>query len=202
MAMIRVLTGFILAMATLLTAGTPAEAQAYRVKSGDQLRVEVIEDPGLNRDLLVLPDGSITMPLAGSVPARGRTLSEIQRALTTQLTPNFASPPTVFVSIAGLGGSSGPVAPATIDIFILGEAANPGKISVERGTSLIQVFAEMGGFTPFAATKRIQLRRVDNGSEAIYPLNYDAMIEGNSRNGLTTLRDGDVIVVPQRRLFE
>jgi polysaccharide export outer membrane protein len=61
----------------------------------------------------------------------------------------------------------------------------------------------MGGFTRFAATKRVQLRRTDaNGAETIYPLNYDAIEAGTSPNGAAVLVDGDVIMVPQRRLFE
>ena len=41
----------------------------------------------------------------------------------------------------------------------MGEAANPGKLDVKRGTTLLQAFAQMGGFSPFAATKRVQLHR-------------------------------------------
>ena len=55
----------------------------------------------------------------------------------------------------------------------------------------------------FAATKRIQLRRVDaSGTEKVYLINYKAIEDGSSRNGATVLQEGDVILVPQRRLFE
>lgn len=200
--MLRVLMGLALTIATLL--GAPAQAQNYRIQRGDVLKVEVVEDPGLNRDLLVLPDGRVSLPLAGSVQAAGQTLEQVQRTLATQLGPNFNAPPTVFVSIAGLApkAPTGPIEPATIDIYVLGEVSKPGKLTIEPGTTLLQAFSQMGGVTPFAATKRIQLRRSDSGSEKIYPMNYEAILAGTSRNGLTALRDGDVIVVPQRRLFE
>jgi polysaccharide biosynthesis/export protein len=87
---------------------------------------------------------------------------------------------------------------------VVGEAAKSGKIGVAPGTTVLQFFAEMGGFSKFAATKRIQLRRTDakTGEETIYNLNYDAIEAGSSGAGSTTLADGDVIVVPQRKLFE
>jgi polysaccharide export outer membrane protein len=86
----------------------------------------------------------------------------------------------------------------------LGEASSPGKLTVDPGTTLLQAFAQMGGFTPFAATSRLQLRRTDpvTGRETVYSINYEAIESGTSRNGVATLLDGDVIIVPQRRLFE
>jgi polysaccharide export outer membrane protein len=80
----------------------------------------------------------------------------------------------------------------------MGEAATPGKLELKRGTTLLQAFAQMGGFSPFAATKRVQLRR---GGQ-ITTLSYDAIERGTSTAGSTVLQDGDVIVVPQRKLFE
>jgi polysaccharide export outer membrane protein len=73
---------------------------------------------------------------------------------------------------------------------------------VERGTTLLQFLAESGGLTPFAATKRIQLRRTDAaGQERSYLFNYDAVMSG-AQTTVITLQKGDVIIVPQRRLFE
>jgi polysaccharide export outer membrane protein len=97
---------------------------------------------------------------------------------------------------ASTGG--GTKAAATIEIFVMGQAANPGKLDVKRGTTLLQAFAQMGGFSPFAATKRVQLHRAGN----ITTLSYDAIERGTSTAGATILQDGDVIVVPQRKLFE
>lgn len=190
-------------------AGPAAAQDAYRIHPGDTLRIEVLEDATLNRSVLVSPDGRISVPLAGSVMAAGNPLEAIQRAVAAQLSPNFAAPPSVFVSVERLaapvvaGPVGPPAAPPTMDIFIIGEVGNPGKLQVAPGTTVLQVFAQMGGFTKFAATSRVQLRRVDAaGVEQIYALDYDAIVAGSNPNGRTTLAQGDVIVVPQRRLFE
>jgi polysaccharide export outer membrane protein len=192
----------------VLSLASAAEAQNYNIRPGDVLRIEVIEDPTLNRSVLVPPDGKIVVPLAGSVQASGRGVDAVQSDLAALLAPNFAASPSVFVSIeqvaqAAPAAAAAAAAPPTIDIFVLGQANNPGRLAITPGTTLLQLFAEMGGFSPFAATKRIQLRRTDStGTEQVYLINYDAIEAGASKNGATVLREGDVIVVPQRRLFE
>ena len=195
--------------AALGLVGPTAAQDAYRIRPGDTLRIEVLEDATLNRSVLVSPDGRISVPLAGSVLAAGNSLDVIQSAVAAQLSPNFAAPPSVFVSVERLaermptGPLAPPAAPPTIDIFVIGEVGNPGKLQVTPGTTVLQLFAQVGGFTKFAATSRVQLRRVDAaGVEQIYALDYDAIAAGSNPNGRTTMAEGDVIIVPQRRLFE
>jgi polysaccharide export outer membrane protein len=186
----------ILAMATETVA-----QEGYLIRPGDVLRVEVLEDPGLNRTTLVSPDGRISFPLAGGVVAAGRTLEELQNDLAAKIGANFAVVPNVFISLEQVAeprASAEAGTAATIEIFVMGEAASPGKLDVKRGTTLLQAFAQMGGFSPFAATKRVQLRRAGQ----ITTLSYDAIERGTSTAGATVLQDGDVIVVPQRKLFE
>lgn len=190
-------------LALLTTFVGAANAQdGYKLRGGDTLTVEVLEDPALNRTLLIAPDGRITMPLAGGVRAAGRTLESVQAELATKLTPNFAASPTVYLALQSRADvptrSSTPTQAALIGVFVMGEASKPGRLDLAPGTTVLQAFAQMGGFSKFAATKRIQLRR---GTQ-IYPLNYNAIEAGKSNAGNTVLSDGDVIVVPQRKLFE
>ncbi len=200
--MIRYFFALVGGLFALLALPSTALAQdGYRIRAGDTLRIEVLEDPSLNRSSLVAPDGRIAVPLAGGIRASGRTVEDVQADLSTRLAPNFATTPTVFISVERLaerqpGGP--PAAAPTITIYVLGEAAKPGKLEVTPGTTVLQLFAEMGGFSKFAATKRIQLRR----DSTTYSLDYKAIEAGTSTSGATTLVDGDVIVVPQRKLFE
>ena len=178
-----------------------AQAQdGYRLRSGDILRIEVLEDPTLNRSALVAPDGRISMPLAGNVRASGQTLEAVQAALQARLAPNFAAPPTVFVALERQPEPRvrQEAAPVRLNVFVVGEARNPGRIEVAPGTTLLQAFGQMGGFTNFAATKRVQLRR---GSDQ-WVIDYRAIEAGHSTAGNIPLADGDVIIVPQRGLFE
>jgi len=181
--------------------------ESYRIKPGDVLRIEVLEDSSINRDTLVLPDGRISVPLAGTVAAAGRTLTQVRENVTQALAPNFSSGPTVFMSMARLAQDDLQM-PAqadedTVPIYVMGEVANPGKVEVAEGTTMLQLLAEIGGFSRFAATQRVQLRRVGkDGKERVYNVNYKDILAGKSGIGMTVMAPGDVIIVPERRLFE
>jgi polysaccharide export outer membrane protein len=189
-----------------LVAASAASAQTdFRIGPGDTVRIEVLEDPSLNREVLVLPDGSLSFPLAGAVQAGGQTTTQLESAVASALAPNFATTPTVSVSVAGLAPRAATGSARTIDVFIMGQVANGGGlVQVERGTTVLQALALSGGFTRFAATKRIQLRRTDpqTGAQSVYNIDYRAIEQGASSIGGTVLADGDVIIVPERRLFE
>ena len=182
-------------------AGAATAQSSYSIQPGDTLQVEVLEDPNLGRNVLVLPDGSISFPLAGSVQAGGRTVDSVARTISVTTGRRFRDR----ADGAGLGGLSGPRQRSDLmDIYIIGEANQPGLREVETGMTLLQFLAASGGLSRFAAKKRIQLRRIDpnSGQERVYRFNYNSMGGDNSISGTTVLAPGDVIVVPERRLFE
>lgn len=196
-----------IACVTVFTSAAAADS-AYKIRNGDILRVEVIEDPSLNRTVLVSPDGRISMPLTGAIQASGKTIEDIQRQLASGLSASFAARPNVFVAVERLAerrvvAPRAPTPDPTIEIFVMGEVGKPGKVTLAPGSNVLQAFAEMGGFTRFAASSRVQLRRpAADGSEALVELDYKAIESGQSSAGMTELVAGDIIVVPQRRLFE
>ncbi len=192
-------------------AGAVAAQSGYNIKPGDRLQIEVLEDTNLNRSVLVLPDGSISFPLAGTVRAGGRNVGAVAQSLSSAIADNFAVEPTVVVSVVELApvqprstAPAAPVAPDLMNVYILGEANAPGRKEVLPGTTLLQFLAEAGGLSRFAAEKRIQLRRIGakSGQEKVYRFNYRTMGAGNSISGATVLAPGDVIFIPERRLFE
>lgn len=210
--MFRTLLGLLLAILLV----PAAWAQGYRVQPGDVLQMEVLEDPSLNRSLLVLPDGTLSLPLVGSIRATGQSVEALRGAISTALAPNFASPPTVYLSVGQLNPVTSAVNNAaaaaaaanyqpygTVSVYAVGQVNAQGRLDVRTGTTLLQFLAETGGLTPFAATKRIQLRRPNTktGTETVYNYNYKA-VQAGAKAPTIVLRDGDVIVVPERKLFE
>ena len=190
----------LLAVLAVLLAAPMAIAQSagYRIQPGDQLAITVLEDDTLNRQLLVLPDGSISVPLAGTIRAGGRSVELVESAIADRLASNFAVRPSVFVSVVSVDETYG-----TFPIFVMGQVATPGVVEVEPGTTMLQAIALAGGLDRFAATKRIQLRRSDStGQERLYLFNFKAVERGGAIQSMITLREGDVILVPERRLFE
>ena len=192
---------FLLAALLALLAAPLAYAQSagYRIQPGDQLAITVLEDETLNRTTLVLPDGSISVPLAGTVNAAGRSVDAVESAIADRLASNFAVRPSVFVSVVAVTEEV-----ETFPIFVVGQVGEPGQREVEPGTTMLQAIALAGGLDRFAATKRIQLRRADpsTGQERLYIFNYNAVERGGAIQSMITMREGDVIVVPERHLFE
>jgi polysaccharide export outer membrane protein len=189
--------------ATFVTTEVMAQ-DGYRIRPGDILAVEVVQDPNLNREVLVLPDGSVNFPFAGAVQAGGLTTGQVQAQIAQGIAPNFAVQPTVFVNVRQIGQQAATGARRTIDVFFLGEVAGPGLQEVPRGTTLLQGLSLGGGFTNFAATRRIQLRRTNphTGETSMVTLDYRALSDGGILRNDPVLADGDVILVPERRLFE
>ena len=112
---------FALLAAALMLPGLAGVANAqdnYRVKSGDLLQVEVIEDPSINRQVLVTPDGRISIPLAGTVKASGRSVDQVQADIASKLAPNFATTPTVFVSVNSVAYEDPALADAGVTIDV------------------------------------------------------------------------------------
>ena len=195
---------FLLALVATLFAASAFAQSGYQIRPGDTLSIEVLEDSSLNRSVLVLPDGTISFPFAGSIAAAGRTASQVDAAITAGIAGNFASEPNVFVTVASLTQTPTASGGGSISVYMMGEIASPGQKSLRRGTTLLQALAETGGFTAFAAKKRIVLRRTDarTGQQSVSTINYKAIADGAAIGGDIVLRSGDVIIVPERRLFE
>lgn len=196
---------FLLALWSLLIAVPAAYAQSnYRIQPGDSLAIEVLEDSSLNRSILVLPDGTVNFPFAGSIRASGKTAAQLQNEITAGIASNFASPPTVFVTVAQLAPVEAGAITDGINVYFVGEILTPGLQAVEPGTTFLQAVAQSGGFTPFAATKRVQLRRFDarTGRQSTFTMDFKALGRGANLTNNIVLQDGDVILVPERRLFE
>ena len=201
----------IFAIVVLALTATALWAQsAYRVQPGDVVVMEVLEDSTLNRSLVVLPDGTINVPFAGSVRAGGRTVTQIESAITSGIAPQFAQRPNVFVSVTPAPRETAPVIAApveveeeTIRVYFVGEVNNPGLRELPPGTTFLQGVSTSGGLTRFAATKRLQLRRTDaSGRPTLVTINFHALSLGAQLQQDIHLHDGDVILVPERRLFE
>ncbi|MEO0957258.1 MAG: polysaccharide biosynthesis/export family protein [Pseudomonadota bacterium] len=211
----------IAALAATLTLCGVAAAQEFTLKPGDVISVTVLEDENLSRQALVQPDGLISLPLAGTIQAEGRTPEQVQQAILARLASDFITPPTVTVALQSLGeqsrleqsgalveeeGLEGELDTPLLagQVFVIGSVGRPGAVLIEPGRQLtvLQALALAGGPGVFAASKRIQVRRRTDTGEEVFLFNYDDVEEGDRSIEPLVLVDGDVIVVPERGLFE
>lgn len=180
------------------TSNLPPET-AYTLGSGDRLRVEVFEVPEYTGEFAVLVDGTINMPVIGSVLVRGLTLQQASDRIS-QLYSRYVRRPVVTVSL---------LAPRPVKIAIAGEVKRPGTYTVTPGgagggaagavqtgqfPSITQVITLAGGITQAAAVGQVQIRR--RGAPTVYVANlWDLLRNGDIAQDVQ-LRDGDSLFIP------
>lgn len=181
------------------------EPAFYAIRDGDTLTVSVLEDPNLTRTVLVRPDGRISLPIAGSVFVRGTSPEELEIILQERFARGFQITPTVTVSIRGLSRGGAPQGPVEepMRYYLLGSVNRRGPIEVFEDVTILEALMLVGGPNQFAASDRIQIRRIaEDGSEEIFLFNWDALEEGQPIEGNIAIQDGDIIYVPERGLFD
>ncbi|MEJ0076607.1 MAG: polysaccharide biosynthesis/export family protein [Alphaproteobacteria bacterium] len=148
----------------------------YALDSGDKLRVVVFGQDGLSASYSVDTSGSITMPLIGAVPARGRTPAQLQAAIGARLRQGFVREPHVAVEVE-----------AYRPFFILGEVTLPGQYPYVANMTVETAVAIAGGYTPRAQKQRLEISRQMNGltEKQVVSPNYP-------------VRPGDTIKVAER----
>ena len=149
---------------------------SYKLDAGDKLRVVVYGQDGLTNTYAIDAGGSITMPLIGAVPARGRTPAGLASEITGKLRRGYIRDPSVAVEIESYR-----------PFFILGEVAAPGQYPYVPNMSVESAVAIAGGFSPRARRDSVTLTHTDgSGSMRVAaPLG-------------TALGPGDTVLVGER----
>ena len=149
---------------------------AYRLDAGDKLRVVVCGQDGLTNTYAIDAGGSITLPLIGAVPARGRTPAELASAITAKLRNGYIREPSVAVEIESYR-----------PFFILGEVAAPGQYPYVPNMTIESAVAIAGGFSPRARRDTATLTHTDGGGTARYEVPLG-----------TSVSPGDTVMVGER----
>src|SRR5436190_15642212 len=132
----------------------------YHLDAGDRLRVVVYGQEGLTNTYLISAGGTITMPLIGAVPARGRTPQGLAGEITARLRNGFIREPSVAVEVESYR-----------PFFILGEVQAPGQYPYVPNMTVESAVAIAGGFSPRARKDRVTITHTDSAgtSRAIVP---------------------------------
>jgi polysaccharide biosynthesis/export protein len=190
---------FLIFVMLLLGYASQAMAQSGALQPGDPINISVYQDPKLDRTVVVGPTGMISFPLAGQIRAGGLTPAQLENVLRQRLKGRFTEEPDVTVSLAALRTPEEDLKPR---LYITGEVLRPGYYVIRTKIDIMQAIALAGGFSPFAAKRRIQVRRKINGTESIFVFNYDDFFYGTNLADNVGLFPGDVVIVPERGLFE
>lgn len=169
---------------------------SYRLGPGDRVRIDIFNVPEYSGEFLILSDGSLNLPLGGSVPVQGLTLQQAQEQIAARMA-RFLRRPIITVSLTQI---------RPIRIAIAGEISRPGtytfSLSNTTETTLptvTRVIEEAGGIGQSADLRQVQIRRpqLDNsGPDQILSVDlWQLLRTGDIRQDIA-LRDGDSIFIP------
>jgi polysaccharide export outer membrane protein len=197
----RFLMALVVLVAWMATGQAQTDASSsIALKPGDTLAISVLQDPKLDRSVVVDPNGQIAFPLAGHITAEGLTPQRLEKVLKGRLKRNYKDDD-LDVTVA-LANAPSPEDDLKPKIFITGEVLKPGSYPIRQATTLVQALSVAGGLGPYAAKTRIQIHRGSGADETIFHFDYKAYEAGLSLDSNIPLRAGDVIIVPERGILE
>ena len=129
----------------------------YRLDVGDKVRVTVFNEPTLSGEFAVNPNGSVSLPLIGEVPARGKTSGEIATQAEGIFGNGYLRDPKINVEVTTFR-----------PFFILGEVKAPGQYPYTTGINVLNAIATAQGYTPRARKSIVYIRRVGEVAEQPY----------------------------------
>lgn len=132
---------------------------AYRLGSGDQVRVIVFGEEDLSGEFVVDGAGMVSLPLVGEVPAGGKTLQEFRSQIEALLSDGYLTDPRVSAEVLNYR-----------PFYILGEVEESGEYPYTDGLTVMNAVARAGGFTYRANTRFVYIKRADTNQEVELPL--------------------------------
>lgn len=158
----------------------------YQLRQGDTVLISVWREETLQKQLIVLPDGSVTFPLIGRIEIAGLTTPEVAQRITTKL-KEFLPDPVVTVVTVGIDGNRA---------YVIGKVLRPGSFIITGPTTVLQAISIVGGFDKFADESGIKVIREKNGQQEIMPVKYKDIISGKNMSTNIKLEAGDTLVIP------
>jgi polysaccharide export outer membrane protein len=164
--------------------------QSYRLMPGDQLTMRCYYNPQLDEDVLVRPDGNISLSLVGELRAQGRTAAELSAEITRAYSQYFVKP-TAVVIVRQFSGHR---------VFTAGELRLPGQFSLLTGArTVLESISASGGVTPEGTlTHVILIRRLPTQTQPmVTELNIASALSGDDLSQDVTLMPNDFVYVPR-----
>ncbi len=191
---------------TAATAQTPAAAQGkaasfaeaaagatevqapsgYVIGAGDVLGIKFWQQVELSGDVVVRPDGMISVPLLNDVHAAGQTPQQLSQQIST-VAKRWVQDPNVTVIIRQINSRS---------VFITGRVAHAGKYPLNGATTILQLIAMAGGLSEWADGENVTLMRNERTGFVTRRFNYKDVIARKNLDQNIELLPGDTVIVP------
>jgi protein involved in polysaccharide export with SLBB domain len=158
----------------------------YVIRPGDGLGVRFYRTPELNVDVLVRPDGKISLDFVGDVQAAGLTPEQLSRTLSERYAGELSNA-RVTIVVQSFGGQ----------VYVGGEVKGPSAAAFTAGLTALQAIDLAGGFLDTARRDSVILIRREGTGFRGYRLALDKVLSGEDLSADTYLQPSDVIHVPK-----
>jgi len=175
-----------------LAAVQPETPAPYVLQVADQLAVRFYFNTELNDDVVVRPDGMISLQLIGDVQAAGRTPEGLAAAITERYVGELANPK-ITVIVRSLGSR----------VYVGGEVGKQGVVALSGGLTVFRAIQEAGGFLTTAhRTQVVLIRRGADGQMKGYEVDMRPVLDGKDPSLDVPLQPYDVVFVPRSKIAE
>lgn len=163
----------------------------YRIQVADRLSVKFQRNPELDQELIVRPDGRISLPFIDEVKCVGMTPEELKLELARRYTGELAVPD-ITVLVSEFGGNH---------VFVDGEVKTPGMVQLAAGMTMMDAIASSGGFLPSGLREQVILiRRDESGKPAGHSVDLKKVVIGREAEGNVLLQPFDIVYVPRSKI--
>lgn len=175
-------------------AGQPEAASGeYVLQPQDLIRVQIFQEPDLNRDLRLSQEFSVTLPLIGTIDLKDKKVRQAEELIRKLYDADYLVKPQVNITVVEY-------APRTMEVF--GAVGIPGVIVFprEEQLTLTGAISRAGSFNRLANKKAVTLKRIlPDGKIETFAVNVEELMKGETSN-TWPLQPGDVVTVPERIL--
>jgi polysaccharide export outer membrane protein len=158
----------------------------YLIGAEDVLLVIFWREKEMSAEVVVRPDGKISLPLLNDIEAAGLTPEQL-RVQLTDAAGKLIQEPTVTVVVKAINSRK---------VYVTGQVGKPGYYQLTAPTTVLQLLATAGGVAEYAHSKDIRIMRTENGRQVSYRFNYKDVIKGKNLKQNIELKPGDTVIVP------
>jgi polysaccharide export outer membrane protein len=159
---------------------------SYVIGTDDVLSVIFWRDKDMSADVVVRPDGNISLPLLNEILAAGLTPEQL-RAKLTEAAAKFVEDPTATVVVKEIHSRN---------VYITGNVAKPATYPLMGDITVLQLIAMAGGLQEYADAKNIVIIRIEGGRQQYHNFNYKEVVKQKHVEQNIVLKPGDTVVVP------
>lgn len=183
----------LLPQAPLFCQDAPRPGREYAIEAGDVINVNVMPATEFSKEVTVQPDGSIEIPMLGSIRVSGMKPSELEKLLSARFA-RYVSNPSISLNIRKFSSSR---------VAIIGQAKSTGYFEYREGMRLLDLIAQAGGTQDYPDGAKVRIFRKTRGEgdkvvETVIKADLEEVLSGDMDKNIP-IASGDIVYIPRKR---